>query len=147
MNGFREEQTPLLFDTDVYNVLIVANKYQVGFDQKKLCAMYVLKPLKGVNAVQTFGRLNRICPPYDKKTFILDFVNKYEDIQKAFAPFYTTTLLSGDLNPNRIYDLEAQIDAFGVLDPIDVEHFIEVHYKKCIRNITNIEQAAIANYL
>lgn len=147
MNGFREEQTPLLFDTDVYNVLIVANKYQVGFDQKKLCAMYVLKPLKGVNAVQTFGRLNRICPPYDKKTFILDFVNKYEDIQKSFAPFYTTTLLSGDLNPNRIYDLEAQIDAFGVLDPIDIEHFIEVLYTKRTKNITNMEQAAITSYL
>ena len=81
---------------------------------EKMC---IRDRLKGVNAVQTFGRLNRICPPYDKKTFILDFVNKYEDIQKSFAPFYTTTLLSGDLNPNRIYDLEAQIDAFGVLDP------------------------------
>lgn len=67
MNGFREEQTPIMFDTDDYNVLIVANKYQTGFDQKKLCAMYVLKRLKGVNAVQTYSRLNRICPPFDKK--------------------------------------------------------------------------------
>ena len=68
------------FDTDKYQVLLVANKYQTGFDQPKLCAMYVLKKLKGVNAVQTLSRLNRICAPYDKKTFVLDFVNSYEDI-------------------------------------------------------------------
>ena len=59
------------FDTDAYQVLLVANKYQTGFDQPKLCAMYVLKKLRGVNAVQTLSRLNRICPPYDKKDFCL----------------------------------------------------------------------------
>lgn len=67
MNGARDDQTPALFDSDAYNVLIVANKYQTGFDQKKLCAMYVLKKLSGVNAVQTYSRLNRICPPFDKQ--------------------------------------------------------------------------------
>ena len=113
-NGFREEQTPIMFDTDDYNVLIVANKYQTGFDQKKLCAMYVLKKLKGVNAVQTYSRLNRICPPYDKKTFILDFVNSYEDIVNAFSTYYTTTLLSNSVTPTAIYDLEAKID--GVVE-------------------------------
>lgn len=81
------------------------NKYQTGFDQPKLCAMYILKKLNGVNAVQTLSRLNRICPSYDKKTFILDFVNDYEDIQAAFSKYYTTTLLSNSVTPSAIYDL------------------------------------------
>lgn len=68
MNGFPEDQLTKEFDTDAYKVLLVANKYQTGFDQPKLCAMYVLKKLKDVNAVQTLSRLNRICAPYDKKT-------------------------------------------------------------------------------
>ena len=147
MNGFREEQTPIMFDSDDYNVLIVANKYQTGFDQKKLCAMYVLKKLKGVNAVQTYSRLNRICPPYDKKTFILDFINTYEEIQEAFAPFYTTTLLSGNLNPKHIYDLEANIDAFMVLDPLDIQNFNDLLFKKREKSITAAEKKALTFYL
>ena len=133
MNGFREEQTPVMFDSDDYNVLIVANKYQTGFDQRKLCAMYVLKTLKGVNAVQTYSRLNRICPPFDKKTFILDFKNSYEDVQESFAPFYTTTLLSGNLNPRHIYDLEANLDAYMVLDPMDIQSFNDLLFKKRVQ--------------
>ena len=147
MNGFREELTPMMFDSDNYNVLIVANKYQTGFDQKKLCAMYVLKKLKGVNAVQTYSRLNRICPPYDKKTFILDFVNTYEDVQAAFAPFYTTTLLSGNMNPRHIYDLEANLDAFMVLDPLDIQNFNDLLFKKREKGITAAEKKALTFYL
>ena len=147
MNGFREEQTPIMFDTDAYNVLIVANKYQTGFDQKKLCAMYVLKKLKGVNAVQTYSRLNRICPPYDKKTFILDFINTYEDVQASFARFYTTTLLSGNVNPKHIYDLEANLDAFMVLDPLDIQNFNDLLFKKREKNITSAEKKALTFYL
>lgn len=75
INGFPEDRLTKEFDTDNYQVLLVANKYQTGFDQPKLCAMYVLKKLRGVNAVQTLSRLNRICAPYDKKTFVLDFVS------------------------------------------------------------------------
>lgn len=147
MNGFREEQTPIMFDSNDYNVLIVANKYQTGFDQKKLCAMYVLKKLKGVNAVQTYSRLNRICPPYDKKTFILDFANTYEEVQESFAPFYTTTLLSGNLNPKHIYDLEANIDACMVLDPLDIQNFNDLLFKKREKNITAAEKKALTFYL
>lgn len=147
MNGFREEQTPIMFDTDDYNVLIVANKYQTGFDQKKLCAMYVLKKLKGVNAVQTYSRLNRICPPYDKKTFILDFINTYEDIQASFARFYTTTLLSGNVNPKHIYDLETNLDAFMVLDPLDIQNFNDLLFKKREKTITSAEKKALTFYL
>lgn len=147
INGFSEAQTPIMFDSDDYNVLIVANKYQTGFDQKKLCAMYVLKKLKGVNAVQTYSRLNRICPPYDKKTFILDFVNTYEEVQESFAPFYTTTLLSGNINPKHIYDLEANLDAFMVLDPLDIQNFNDLLFKKREKNITAAEKSALTFYL
>ncbi|MCH5187462.1 MAG: type I restriction endonuclease subunit R [Oscillospiraceae bacterium] len=147
MNGFREEQLPGKFDSDDYNVLIVANKYQTGFDQRKLCAMYVLKKLKGVNAVQTYSRLNRICPPYDKKTFILDFVNSYGDVQASFAPFYTTTLLSGNINPKNIYDLETNLDAFAVLDPLDIQNFNELLFKNREKTITAAEKKALPFYL
>ena len=147
MNNCREEQTPILFDGEDYNVLIVANKYQTGFDQKKLCAMYVMKKLDGVNAVQTYSRLNRIMPPYDKKTFILDFVNKYSDVQNAFAPFYTTTLLSGNINPKQIYDLEANIDAFMILDPLDIQKFNDLLFKKREKTISDTEQKALNFYL
>ena len=130
MNGFSEDKLTREFDKDDYQVLLVANKYQTGFDQPKLCAMYVLKSLKGVAAVQTLSRLNRICPPFEKKTFILDFVNTYEDIISAFAPYYTTTLLSNSVTPTAIYDLEAQVDAYTVLDPDDIEKANELFYKK-----------------
>ena len=143
MNGFKESETREKFDTDAYNVLIVANKYQTGFDQRKLCAMYVLKRLKGVNAVQTYSRLNRICPPHDKRTFILDFINTYEDVQASFARFYTTTLLSGNINPKHIYDLEANLDAFMVLNPLDIESFNELIFKAKEKKTTSAEEKGL----
>ena len=88
LNGISEEKLPIEFDKDEYKILVVANKYQTGFDQPKLCALYILKKLNGINAVQTLSRLNRICPPYDKKTFVLDFVNDYSDIEAAFSKHY-----------------------------------------------------------
>lgn len=129
MNGFSEDKLPTEFNKDDYQVLLVANKYQTGFDQPKLCAMYIMKRLNGVNAVQTLSRLNRICPPYDKKTFILDFVNEYEDIEQAFAKYYTTTLLSNSVTPTAIYDLEAKIDGYFILDPMDIDDANELIYK------------------
>ena len=142
MNGFPEDRLPKEFDGD-YQVLLVANKYQTGFDQPKLCAMYVLKKLKGVSAVQTLSRLNRICPPFEKKTFVLDFVNTYEEITSAFAPFFTTTLLSNSVTPTAIYDLEAQIDAYAVLDPDDIEKANELLYKP---NITSKDKQKLTFY-
>ncbi|MCI8413291.1 MAG: type I restriction endonuclease subunit R [Clostridia bacterium] len=132
MNGFSEDKLPKKFDSDDYNVLLVANKYQTGFDQPKLCAMYVLKKLRGVNAVQTLSRLNRTCLPWDKKTFVLDFVNKYEDIVKAFEPYYTTTLLANTVTPSAVYDIEAKLDGFMILDPYDIQMAAEIIYKKII---------------
>ena len=142
MNGFPEDRLPKEFDGD-YQVLLVANKYQTGFDQPKLCAMYVLKKLKGVSAVQTLSRLNRICPPFEKKTFVLDFVNTYEEITDAFAPFFTTTLLSNSVTPTAIYDLEAQIDAYAVLDPDDIEKANELLYKP---NISSKDKQKLTFY-
>lgn len=128
INGFSEDKLSKEFEKDDNRVLLVANKYQTGFDQPKLCAMYVLKKLRGVNAVQTFSRLNRIYPPFEKKTFILDFVNKYEDIVKAFEPYYTTTLLANSVTPSAVYDLEARLDGYTVLDPSDIESAVELLY-------------------
>lgn len=128
INGFSEDKLTKEFEKDDNRVLLVANKYQTGFDQPKLCAMYVLKKLRGVNAVQTFSRLNRIFPPFEKKTFILDFINKYEDIVKAFEPYYTTTLLANSVTPSAVYDLEARLDGYTVLDPSDIESAIELLY-------------------
>lgn len=129
MNGFGEDKLSTEFDKDEYQVLLVANKYQTGFDQPKLCAMYILKKLRGVNAVQTLSRLNRICPPYDKKTFVLDFVNDYSDMEAAFAQYYTTTLLSNSVTPMAIYDLEAKVDGFCMIDPMDIDDANDLLYK------------------
>lgn len=147
MNGFTEEKLANRFDTEDYNLLIVANKYQTGFDQRKLVGMYVLKKLRGVNAVQTFERLDRICPPYDKKTFILDFVNSFDDIKSAYAKFYTTTLLAEDGTISDIYALETNIDAYAVIDPSDIKEVVDLlattkepaqlyyYFNKCKKNL------------
>lgn len=150
INGFGEDKLSSEFDKDEYKVLLVANKYQTGFDQPKLCAMYILKKLKGVNAVQTLSRLNRICPPYDKKTFVLDFVNDYEDMEAAFSKYYTTTLLSNSVTPSAIYDLEAKLDGYLVLDLMDIDEFNELIYQKKInakerRTLSSLIQRAKRN--
>ena len=126
INRCSEKQLPEMFDKDESRILLVANKYQTGFDQPRLCAMYVLKKLKKIAAVQTLSRLNRICPPYKKKTFILDFCNTYEDIKKSFAPYYTATILDNNITPSDIYKLETKLDGFGVLDEYDIDNFSEL---------------------
>lgn len=132
MNGFTEDKLPSEFDKEDCKVLLVANKYQTGFDQPKLCAMYILKKLKGVNAVQTLSRLNRICQPYDKKTFVLDFVNDYKVMEAAFSKYYTTTLLSNSVTPSAIYDIEAKVDGYNVIDPMYIENANDLLYKEKI---------------
>lgn len=129
MNGVAEKDLPEVFDTNDYQVLLVANKYQTGFDQPKLCAMYVDKRLRGVNAVQTLSRLNRICAPYDKKTFVLDFRNEYKDIQDCFAPFYTETILNETITPSDIRTVEAQVDKYGFLNVDDIDTFNDFLYQ------------------
>ncbi len=144
LNGFSDAKTQQYFDTDGYQVMIVANKYQTGFDQPKLCAMYILKKLSGVSAVQTLSRLNRICPPYEKKVFILDFVNTYEEIEKSFEPYYTTTILSNTINPSLVYENEQKIDSYFIMDYDDIEKFNDIIYKS---DVTNTDKKNINTYL
>lgn len=127
-DGLGEAQLPKEFDKDESRVLIVANKYQTGFDQPKLHTMYVDKKLSGVKAVQTLSRLNRIYPGKED-TFVLDFVNEPEEIKEAFMPFYRETSLGEDINPNEIYTLERTIYDRQVINKEDVILFTDVFYK------------------
>jgi type I restriction enzyme R subunit len=110
------------FDTQDFNVMIAANKYQTGFDQPKLCAMYVDKKLQGVDCVQTLSRLNRTFGD-SKETFILDFFNEPQDILEAFLPYYTKAELTDVTDPQIIYDLQKKLDAEGVYHWQEVEAF------------------------
>jgi type I restriction enzyme R subunit len=110
------------FDTQDFNVMIAANKYQTGFDQPKLCAMYVDKKLQGVDCVQTLSRLNRTFGD-SKQTFILDFFNEPQDILDAFLPYYTKAELIDITDPQIIYDLQKKLDAEGIYHWQEVEAF------------------------
>ena len=110
------------FDTQDFNVMIAANKYQTGFDQPKLCAMYVDKKLQGVDCVQTLSRLNRTFGD-SKETFILDFFNEPQDILDAFLPYYTKAELNDVTDPQIIYDLQKKLDAEGIYHWQEVEAF------------------------
>jgi len=130
MNGFPDSQTAEKFDSDDYRILVVANKYLTGFDQPKLCAMYVDKPLAGVLAVQALSRLNRSAPDLGKLSedlFILDFYNTQDDIKEAFDPFYTSTTLSEATDVNILHELKSTLLSFGVFDMEEVDAFIELY--------------------
>ncbi len=127
-----EKQLPERFTSPDYQVLLVANKYQTGFDQPLLCAMYVDKRLDGVQAVQTLSRLNRKIP--GKETpFILDFVNEAEDIYKAFKPYYDATSLQEGSDPQQLEKLKHELDAAQVYFWSEVEAFARVFYKPLAR--------------
>lgn len=127
-NGFAETELPRKFDTDEFQLLVVAEKYQTGFDQPKLVAMYVDKRLAGLQAVQTLARLNRTHPLKDK-TFVLDFQNTMEDIREAFAPYFETTALEERTDLNQIYDLESRISTSTYIHKDEVERFAERFYQ------------------
>lgn len=127
MNGFPETKTAESFKQDEYKILIVAEKFQTGFDQPLLHTMYVDKRLNGLHAVQTLSRLNRTHP--DKtETFVLDFANEVEDIEKAFQPYYERTILTEATDPNQLYDLEIQLAKFGFYDKEQIERFAMIYY-------------------
>ena len=131
MNGFSEADTKDKFDTDEYRLLVVANKYLTGFDQPKLCAMYVDKKLASVLCVQTLSRLNRSAPKWGKKTedlFVLDFFNTVEDIKTAFDPFYTATSLSEATDINVLHELKDELGDVGVYDWHEVEEFVKRYF-------------------
>ena len=130
MNGFKEDDLKDNFNTDDYQILIVANKYQTGFNQPKLVAMYVDKKLRNVAAVQTLSRLNRIFRGYNKKTFILDFKNTYDDIRAAFASYYRETILADTITPSDILDLDRKIEEYSILDNSVVHEFNQFLYQE-----------------
>jgi type I restriction enzyme R subunit len=134
LNGFSGSDIDKYFDKDEYRLLIVANKFLTGFDQPKLCAMYVDKKLQGVLAVQALSRLNRSADALGKKSedlFILDFVNSVEDIKEAFDPFYTATTLSSATDINVLHELKELLDSEGVYEWYEVEEFNEKYFKGC----------------
>ncbi len=127
MNGFSEAQTTKAFERPEYRFLIVANKFQTGFDQPLLHTMYVDKKLGGVNAVQTLSRLNRTHPE-KKGTTVLDFANESDEIKAAFEPYYETTLLSEATDPNLLYEIQTRLLAFPVYTSADVDGFAKVYF-------------------
>lgn len=145
INGFSDDYTADKFDEDSYQVLLVANKYQTGFDQPKLCAMYVLKKLNGIVAVQTLSRLNRINPPYNKKTFVLDFVNSIDEMVAAFKPYYTSTILCNTVTPELVYEIDQKVDSFNIFSFDDVLEANEIFYSKTYSE--NQKEEKITYYL
>ncbi|NJL28886.1 MAG: type I restriction endonuclease subunit R, partial [Thermoanaerobaculia bacterium] len=140
MNGIAETQTAKAFDRPEHRLLIVANKFQTGFDQPLLHTMYVDKKLGGVNAVQTLSRLNRTHP--DKNgTLVLDFANEAGEIQAAFEPYFETTLLSEATDPNLLYEIQGRLAEFPVFTETDVDAFAKLYYDR------KVEQDRLANAL
>jgi type I restriction enzyme R subunit len=123
-----ESQTAKTFERSEYRFLIVANKFQTGFDQPLLHTMYVDKKLGGVNAVPTLSRLNRTLPPEKKGTLVLDFANESDEIKAAFEPYYEATLLSEATDPNLLYESQTRLAAFPVYTEADVEAFAHVYF-------------------
>jgi type I restriction enzyme, R subunit len=129
MNKVPESQTAEEFKNDEYKFLIVAEKFQTGFDQPLLSVMYVDKKLGGVGAVQTLSRLNRTTYSKDD-TFVLDFVNETDDIKESFQPYHTTTVLSEATDPNILHDLERDVRGFKFFTDFEVNGFVDELYAK-----------------
>jgi len=127
-DGIKETELPERFASDAYQVLLVANKYQTGFDQPLLCAMYVDKRLSGIQAVQTLSRLNRMAPGKEA-TFVLDFVNERDDILASFQDYYETTTTADEVDPQRLYDLQHELVEAQVFTESEVNGFAEVFYQ------------------
>lgn len=125
--GLRKRDIREAFATDDYQILLVANKFQTGFDQPLLCGMYVDKRLAGIAAVQTLSRLNRAHPGKDT-TYVVDFVNDPEEILHAFRTYYDTAELSSVTDPHRVYDLRMKLDAAGYYDDFEVNRVVEVEF-------------------
>ncbi len=126
MNGFPDAKIPKTFKADPYRILIVADMFQTGFDEPLLHTMYVDKMLYDIKAVQTLSRLNR-CHPKKYDTFVLDFANKPEIIEESFSRYYRTTILSGETDPNKLYDLVATMEGYQVYSGDDVEHLVNLY--------------------
>jgi type I restriction enzyme R subunit len=147
LNGFPSNQIPDKIQEDPYRFLICADKFQTGYDEPLLHTMYVDKVLSGVKAVQTLSRLNR-SHPQKHDTFVLDFVNDPEIIRRAFAPYYRTTILADETDPNKLHDLKADLDWYQVYAPEQVDELVRLYLGGADRNqLDPILDACVANYL
>lgn len=137
MNNFSDGDNDIVkqFRKNEYKFLIVADKFQTGFDQPLLHTMYVDKELSGVQAVQTLSRLNRAFKPHKTDTMVLDFYNDIESVKKAFEPYYTTTILSEETDVNKLNDLQDSLDNMQVYSEEEVEEFFKLYYTNAERNI------------
>ena len=126
INGFSSSKIESNFKKDPYRFLIVADKFQTGYDEPLLHTMYVDKPLSDIKAVQTLSRLNRAYPG-KTDTFILDFVNDVETIKKSFETYYTTTILSEETDPNKLYDLESELEYHQVYAGYHIDSIVELY--------------------
>lgn len=131
LNGFSERELPDKFSSDEYQILLVADKYQTGFDQPLLHTMYVDKKLSGVKAVQTLSRLNRMHAGKED-TFVLDFTNEEEEIKESFQPYYELTGVTEVSDPNRLYDLKAKIEEKQIIWLSEVENFAQQYFKNAV---------------
>ena len=127
LTGFGEKELPKVFDQDESKILIVADKYQTGFDQPLLHTLYVDKPLSGVKAVQTLSRLNRTITGKED-TFILDFVNSRETIFESFQPYYGRTILKEEPDPNHLYDLKGKLDQQQIYLTSEINAFAQIYF-------------------
>ena len=116
------------FDTNDYQVMLVANKFQTGFDQPKLCAMYVDKKLGGVDCVQTLSRLNRTYSGKNQ-TFIIDFFNDTADIKEAFEPYYNTTEIEDVTDPNIVYEMQTKLESNSIFTPTEIESYANAFFR------------------
>ncbi|MEZ4601217.1 MAG: DEAD/DEAH box helicase family protein [Syntrophotaleaceae bacterium] len=145
LTGYGERELPEIFAKDEYKILIVADKYQTGFDQPLLHTMYVDKKLSGVKAVQTLSRLNRTCPGKDD-TFVLDFVNDRETILSSFQPYYEITTVASEPDPNHLYDLKGKLDEKQIYWQSEIEAFARVYFKDS-RRLTAKDQSYLYAYI
>ena len=137
----KEKQLPECFKSDVFNMLIVAEKYQTGFDEPLLHTMFVDKKLSGVKAVQTLSRLNRTMPGKED-TFVLDFVNTADEIRISFEPFYQATILSEEASPNIIYDIKNALDEYHLWQQSEIELFAKIYYKATEQEMPDLGKLA-----
>ena len=147
LNGFPSSQIADRIRQDPYRFLIVADKFQTGYDEPLLHTMYVDKVLSGVKAVQTLSRLNR-AHPQKHDTFVLDFVNDPETIRKAFEPYYRTTILADETDPNKLHDLKADLDGYQVYAPAQVDELVRRYLSGADRDqLDPILDACVATYM
>lgn len=149
MNGFSDSETPQRIKADPYRLLIVANKYQTGYDEPLMHTMYVDKKLGGVNAVQTLSRLNRIAHG-KRDPQVVDFVNDVDTIRNAFEPYYTTTILSEGTDPNLLFEMQTALDASHIYTPAEITAVTDMLFTaaptEAAERIPSLLQPAVARY-